>query len=321
MAARRQADILVVGGISTDFLVQGPRLPRQGQDVEGHLFLESLGGKGANASVAAARLGARATLVGRVGADARGLGLLEQLEGEGVDTLAVTRDPGASTGVVLEMVDESGHRQSLSAEGANRRMRVPDVLAAEERISRADVLLVQLEVPLEVVVAAVHVARAAGTHVLLDPAPPTVLPEELLEAVHVIRLNDLEAEVLTGVEVVDRASARQAAENLLRRGVGSAVVAAPQGNLLLGSEGELWLPNLPVDWVDTTGAGDAFSAALCVALGERRSLSDAARFAHATSALATMRLGALSGLPNREQVESFMARLAMSALSGESARW
>lgn len=321
MAPRRQADILVVGGINTDFLVQGPRLPRAGENVEGHLFLESLGGKGANAAVAAARLGARSTLVGRVGMDARGLALLEQLEGEGVETRAVSRDPGFSTGVVLEMVDESGRRQSLSAEGANRRLAVADVIAAEARITSADVLLVQLEVPLDAVIAAVHIARAAGMHVVLDPAPPITLPEELLEAVHIIRLNDVEAEVLTGLEVVDRDSARRAAENLLRRGVGTAVVAAPEGNLLLGTEGELWLPNLPVDWVDTTGAGDAFSAALCVALGERRSLADAARFAHATAALATMRLGALSGLPNREQVDSFMARVDSLALSPEPVTW
>ncbi|MCP3164272.1 ribokinase [Myxococcus qinghaiensis] len=317
MAPRRQADILVVGGINTDFLVQGPRLPRAGEHVEGHLFLESLGGKGANAAVAASRLGARSTLLGRVGMDARGLALLEQLEGEGVETRAVSRDPGFSTGVVLEMVDESGRRQSLSAEGANRRLSVADVIAAEDRISGADVLLAQLAA----VIAAVHIARAAGTHVVLDPAPPSTLPEELLEAVHVIRLNDAEAEVLTGLEVVDRDSARRAAENLLRRGVGTAVVAAPQGTLLLGTESELWLPNLPVDWVDTTGAGDAFSAALCVALGERRSLTDAARFAHATAALATMRLGALSGLPNRDQVVSFMARIDSLALSPEPVSW
>src|SRR5215217_5637118 len=321
MAPRRQADILVVGGINTDFLVQGPRLPRTGEYVEGYFFLESLGGKGGNAAVAASRLGARSTLLGRVGMDARGLALLEQLDGEGVETRAVSRDPGFSTGVVLEMVDESGRRQSLSAEGANRRLTVADVIAAEERISRADVLLAQLEVPLSAVIAAVHIARAAGTHVVLDPAPPSTLPEELLEAVHVIRLNDAEAEVLTGLEVVDRDSARRAAENLLRRGVGTAVVAAPQGTLLLGTESELWLPNLPVDWVDTTGAGDAFSAALCVALGERRSLTDAARFAHATAALATMRLGALSGLPNRDQVVSFMARIDSLALSPEPVSW
>jgi ribokinase len=309
----------VVGGINTDFLVQGHRLPAPGDSVQGHLFLESLGGKGANGAVGAARLGARVALVGRVGMDARGLALLEQLEGEGVDIGAVARDPTAMTGVALEMVDEGGQRQSLAAPGANLCLKPSDIMSAEERISAAQVLLVQLEVPLEAVSAAVHHARAAGTRVVLDPAPAMSLPEDLLEAVHVIRPNAEEAEALTGVEVRDRDSARRAAENLLRRGVGGAVVASPDGSLVLSSEGELWLPDLSLERADTTGAGDAFCAALAVALAEGRSLAEAARFAHEASALATMRLGALAGLPMRDQVESRLALLGPRGLWTESA--
>lgn len=319
MAAGKQADIVVVGGINTDFLVQGPRLPGPGDNVQGHLFLESLGGKGANAAVGAARLGAQVALIGRVGMDARGLALLEQLEGEGVEVGAVMRDPAALTGVVLEMVDERGRKQTLASPGANLCMRVSEVMQAEERISSARVLLVNLEVPLEVVSAAVHHARAAGTRVVLDPAPAMSLPEDLLEAVHVIRPNAEEAEALTGVEVRDRGSARQSAENLLRRGVGGVVVASPEGSLVLSSEGELWLPDLSVARADTTGAGDAFCAALAVALAEGKTLAQAARFAHEASALATMRLGALGGLPTREMVESRLAMLGPQKLSAEAA--
>ncbi|MFP2927570.1 ribokinase [Pyxidicoccus sp. 3LG] len=319
MASDTRADVVVVGGISTDFLVQGPRLPGRDEHVEGHLFLEGLGGKGANGAVGAARLGARVALVGRVGMDARGLALLEQLEGEGVDIGAVVRDPGATTGVALEMVDEEGSSQSLAALGANRRLTRADVMNAEERISQASALLVQLEVPLEAVSAAVHIARAAGTHVVLDPAPARELSEDLLEAIHVIRPNADEARVLTGVEVTDRGSARHAAENLFARGVGAAVVAAPGGSLVLSPEGELWLPDMRVESVDTTGAGDAFSAALAVALAEGRSLAEAARFAHEASALATMRLGAFGGLPTRDQVESRIAHLGPVALSPDAA--
>ncbi|WP_164019681.1 ribokinase [Pyxidicoccus trucidator] len=319
MPVRERADIVVVGGINTDFLVQGPRLPAPGDSVQGHLFLESLGGKGANGAVGAARLGARVALVGRVGMDARGLALLEQLEGEGVDIGAVARDPTAMTGVALEMVDEEGQRQSLAAPGANLCLKPSDIMSAEERISAARVLLVQLEVPMGAVSAAVHHARAAGTHVVLDPAPAMSLPEDLLEAVHVIRPNAEEAEALTGVEVRDRDSARRAAENLLRRGVGGAVVASPDGSLVLSSEGELWLPDLSLERADTTGAGDAFCAALAVALAEGRSLAEAARFAHEASALATMRLGALAGLPMRDQVESRLALLGPRGLWTESA--
>jgi ribokinase len=163
MKPGEQADVVVVGGINTDFLVQGPRLPGPGEHVQGHLFLESLGGKGATGAVGAARLGARVALVGRVGMDARGAALLKQLEDEGVDIRAVARDRGEMTGVVLEMLDEAGRTQSLASPGANGGMTVEDVTRAEERISTADVLLVQLEVPLKVVSAAVHIARAAGS--------------------------------------------------------------------------------------------------------------------------------------------------------------
>jgi ribokinase len=319
MAAGEQADIVVVGGIDTDFLVQGPRLPGPGDSVRGHLFLESPGGRGADGAVGAARLGARVALVGRVGMDARGLALLKQLEGEGVDVSAVVRDSTAMTGVNMEMVDEAGRRQSLSSPGANLCLKPADILKAEERIFAARVLLVQLEVPLAAVSAAVHLARAAGTRVVLDPAPARSLPEDLLEAVHVIRPNAQEAEVLTGVEVRDRRSARRAAENLLRRGVGGAVVAAPDGSLVLSSEGELWLPDMSLERADTTGAGDAFCAALAVALAEGRPLAEAARFAHEASALATMRLGALGGLPTRDQVESRLAMLGPVGLSPEPA--
>ena len=319
MAAGDQADIVVVGGINTDFLVQGPHLPGPGDRVRGHLFLESLGGKGAVGAVGAARLGARVALVGRVGMDARGLALLEQLEGEGVDIGAVARAPSEMTGVTLEMVDEEGRRQSLASPGANLCLSLSDIMNAEERITGARVLLVQLEVPLDVVGAAVHLARAAGTRVVLDPAPAMSLPEDLLEAVHVIRPNAEEAEALTGVEVWDRDSARRAAENLLRRGVGGVVVAAPEGSLLLSPEVELWLPDLSLERADTTGAGDAFCAALAVALAEGRPLTEASRFAHEAAALATLRLGALGGLPTREQVESRLALLGPLGLSLESA--
>ncbi len=319
MAGGEQADIVVVGGINTDFLVQGPRLPGPGDSIRGHLFLESLGGRGADGAVGAARLGARVALVGRVGMDARGLALLEQLEGEGVDIGAVGRDPTAMTGVNMEMVDEEGRRQSLSSPGANLCLKPSDILNAEERISAAHVLLVQLEVPLAAVSAAVHHARAAGTRVVLDPAPATSLPEDLLEAVHVIRPNAEEAEALTGVEVRDRNSARRAAENLLRRGVGGVVVASPEGSLVLSSEGELWLPDESLERADTTGAGDAFCAAISVALAEGRPLAEAARFAHEASALATMRLGALGGLPTREQVESRLALLGARGFLPEAA--
>jgi ribokinase len=172
------------------------------------------------------------------------------------------------------------------------------------------VLLVQLEVPLEAVEAAVLLARDAGATVVLDPAPATALPDELLGLLDVIKPNAAEAEALTRVAVRDRASARQAAQVLLDHGVEVvAVQAASEGNLLVWGEGEHFLPELAVERVDTTGAGDAFAAALGVLLAEGRPLEEAGQFANAAAALATTVLGAQASLPRRAAVEALLARV------------
>ncbi|QAT82215.1 ribokinase [Corallococcus coralloides] len=299
--------IVVVGGVATDYLVRGPSLPEPGGSAEGDVFQEALGGKGANGAVAAVRLGARASLVARVGTDGRGLRQVALLEREGVALEGVVPDPNAPSGAVLVMVDGAGRKQTLFSPGANHRLSIRDVLRSAKRIATAKVLLVQLEVPLASAQAAVRLARAAGVRVVLDPAPAVPLPEVLLEDVHVIRPNASEARILTGIPVHGRASARRAARNLLMRGVGSAIIAAPGGSLLVSREEEAWLPELPVDTVDTTGAGDAFCAALCVALAEGQPLLSAARFAHAAAAIATTRLGAQAGLPYRDEVLGLLA--------------
>ncbi|WP_223641780.1 ribokinase [Corallococcus sp. EGB] len=303
--------IVVVGGVATDYLVRGPSLPEPGGSAEGGIFQEALGGKGANGAVAAVRLGADATLVARVGTDRRGLEQLASLEREGVALESVASDTEAPSGAVLVMVDGGGRKQTFSAPGANHRLSIRDVLRNAERIAAANVLLVQLEVPLDVVQAAVRLARAAGMRVVLDPAPARPLPEVLLEDVHVIRPNAKEARALTGISVRDRASARRAARNLLMRGVGAAIIAAPGGSLLVSGEQEAWLPELPVDSVDSTGAGDAFSAALAVALAESQPLLAAARFAQAAAAIATTRVGAQAGLPYRDEVLGLLSDVGL----------
>jgi ribokinase len=295
-------DVLVVGGANTDYLVRGKRLPRAGETVEGERFLEAAGGKGANQAVAAARLGANVAFVARVGNDARGHALVDALRAEDVDTSLVTFDDHAETGVALVAVDEHGEKQIMTAPGANGRLTSDDVHAAAVQIANAGVVLVQLEVALDAVDAAIRLGRAAGAKVVLDPAPARLLAEDLLVDVHVIRPNAAEAEVLTAVEIDCRESACTAAKNLIRRGVGAAIIAAPGGDLVVAGDEEMWLPHHKVDVVDTTGAGDAFAAALasCLALGE--DLFVAARFANAAAALATTKFGAQAGLPRRHQV-------------------
>lgn len=304
---RPEFDVVVIGGANTDFLVRGEALPGRGATLEGDEFQEGTGGKGANQAVAAARLGANVAFIGRVGADERGRAILTKLKGEGIDVSELSMDPAAPTGVALVMVDKEGEKQIMTSPGANHRLTPEDIGRASHLIARACVVLLQLELPASTVEAAVRLGKAAGARVILDPAPPRELPERLLRDLHVIRPNAPEARVLTGVEVTDGQSAKQAAENLLHRGVAAAVVGAHHGNLLVSADGELWFPHLEVDGVDRTGAGDAFAAALAVSVAEGEDLAASVRFASAAAAFKTTKLGAQAGLPRREEVQRLLS--------------
>ena len=306
-------DIVVVGGANTDYLVRVPRLPALGDTAEGEVFQAAPGGKGANQAVAAARLGLRVALVARIGVDDRGRTLCARVAAEGVETRYLMRDTEAATGVALIMVNNRGEKQILTAPGANRRVTVADVKAAAAAIARARVVLLQCEIPLAAVMTAARLGHDAGARVVLDPAPSTVLPDELLRLVDIIKPNAREATALTGVRVQDRPSARTAAQRLLARGVGAvAVQAGADGNLLVWRDGECWLPHLPVASVDATGAGDAFAANLAVGLAEGRSWAEVGPTANAAAALTTTVLGAQAGLPKRGAVLALLAHASVT---------
>jgi ribokinase len=302
-------DVVVVGSVNTDYTIIGPRLPTPGATIQGSEFRIGPGGKGANQAVAAVRLGARTALLARVGKDERGAFSLQQLQLAGVDTLALLRDGQAVTGAALVMLAESGEKQILSAPGANQELSPTDVANAGPLLARAKVVLLQLEIPMATVEAAARIGRAAGARVVLDAGPAAPLTEELLRDVHVIRANAGEAEILTGVRVEDALSARRAAKNLLRRGAGAACVGAPGGNLLVTPEHELWLPHITVRAVDATGAGDALSAGVAVALAQGQALDEAVRLGHAAAALKTTQLGAQAGMPQRAEVVALLQQV------------
>ena len=292
-----------------DYLIRGKALPRPGDTVDGSEFLRAGGGKGANQAVAAARLGARVAFVGRVGRDRQGDELLDLLKREGIDVRFTVRDPRASTGVALVMVDRSGEKQIMVAPGANHRLSPREVTAAKILISGARVLLTQFEIPMRSVSAAVRLAHSGGAKVVLDPAPPAAAPRDLLKRVTVIRPNSAEAQALTGIEVGSPPSARKAARKLLELGVEAVATQAGEGgDLLVWGEGEACFPRLPVKAIDATGAGDAFAAGLAVALSEGRSWYEAGAFANAAAALATTKFGAQPAMPRRTDVLRLMRR-------------
>lgn len=309
MASQLEWDVVVLGGANTDYVVRGARLPAVGETLEGDSFLETPGGKGANQAVAAARLGARVALISRVGNDARGDALVRQLRAEGVDTRYITRDGTAPTGVALIMVNKAGEKQIFAAPGAVKGLDEACIQAAAPALQSTKVVLSQLEAPVRAVEAAFRIGAAAGAQVVLDPAPAHPLSNDFLKLVDVIRPNAAEASALTGLDVSDRSSALRAALRLLNAGVRAAIVPAGKAGVVLHwHEGEMWLPRIPVNVIDATGAGDAFAAALATRLAESCELAEAARFANAAAALATTKWGAQVGLPRREEVEALLRR-------------
>ena len=313
-APRRAATVVVVGSINLDLVVQVPRLPQAGETLAGTAFSTLAGGKGANQAVAVARLGGRAIMIGRVGDDAFGARLLRGLRQEGVDVRHVLTLPRTTTGVASIAVEADGQNSIAIVSGANARLRPSDVRAAEPVIARADAILVQLETPLETVETALRLARKHGVTSVLDPAP---VPKDGLPAswrklsLDILSPNESEAAQLTGLPVDTEAEATRAATRLLDCFRAQAVV------LKRGAHGALWqqangparvFPAFRVKAIDTTAAGDAFTAALALRLAEGATLSDTLPFASATGALATTRLGAQNSMPTRRAVQAFLRR-------------
>jgi ribokinase len=305
--------IVVIGSLNMDLVVRTSRLPRPGETVAGRDFLQVPGGKGANQAVAAARLWADVAMIGRVGDDAFGRQLVESLARDGVDTGAVAATVGTSSGLALIGVEDSGQNAITIVGGANAMLSPDDVQRHETTIAAAGALLVQLEVPLPTVAAAVAIAQRHGVLTILDPAPAPhqSLPAELM-AVDLISPKQSEAEALTGIAVASVADAIRAAAILHERGAKQVVLKlGEQGALASDGMGNIvHVPAPQVAVLDTTAAGDAFTAALAVALVEGRSLAEGTRFACAAGSLATTRRGAQDAMPSREEVEQLLTQSA-----------
>jgi ribokinase len=302
------ARVTVVGSLNMDLVIRSPRIPRPGETIIGGQLQTIPGGKGANQAVAASRLEAQVSMIGRVGHDAFGNQLLKNLEGDGIDHTFVLRDRQAATGVALIVVDDAGENSIVVAPGANMRLSPADVEAAEIAIINADALLLQLESPLDTVARAAQIARTFGITVLLNPAPACSVPARLLALVDVLVPNESEAALLTGMPVGDLAQAGAAARALQQSGVGMVILTLGKRGALLahGTDTEIF-PAFDIQPVDTTAAGDAFAAALAVALAEGRTAVEAVQWANAAGGLATTRLGAQSSLPTRRAVDELLA--------------
>lgn len=301
------SDILVIGSLNMDLVVRAERMPARGETLPGLDFHTIPGGKGANQAAAAARLGGQVSMLGCVGEDAFGEQLLATLQGFDVEIGAVRRAAGVSSGVAAILVDAGGDNRILVVAGANGQVSVEDIRAAEEPMRQARLVVMQLEIPLESVLAAARLARSVGTPVLLNPAPARDLPDELLGLVDTLVVNESEAGVLSGLPVNNIEEGFAAGEAMRRRGARQvALTLGAQGALVCSAQVTGHVPGFPVEVVDTTAAGDAFIGGLAVALLEGKPLEQAARFANAAGALACTRLGAQTSLPAREEVEALL---------------
>lgn len=295
--------IVVFGSINMDLVVRTPRFPAPGETLTGRTFFTASGGKGANQAVAAARLGATTRMVGRVGDDMLGTALLENLRTAGVDASGVQTDAGVPTGTALIVVDDAAENQIIIVPGANGEVGGAELARLEQVLEGAKLLLLQLEVPLEAVLAAAAAARARGVTVMLDPAPARALPAVLYQTVDILTPNESEAALLLGAPVRTQEEALQAARALQARGTPRVIVKlGARGLCWRAGEDEGFLPAFPVRAVDTVAAGDAFNGGLAAALSEGRPFAEALRWGAAAGALSTTKEGAQPSMPDRQAV-------------------
>ena len=299
--------IVVIGSCNTDMVIKADRLPIPGETVIGGTFLMNPGGKGANQAVAAARMGGKVSFISKTGNDVFGRQSVELYNSEGINTEHIFSDPKNPSGVALITVDANGENCIVVASGANASLSPADIESSKSEIESADLVLMQLEIPIETVEYAAEMAHTKGIPVILNPAPARALSEKLLKRLYMITPNKTEAEILSGIKVSDWDRARKAADVISSKGVNIVVIT-------LGSLGAFIKENnnyhkveaTRVNAVDTTAAGDCFSGSLCVGLSEGMSIVDAVKMAARASALTVTRMGAQSSIPFRKELTAMV---------------
>lgn len=299
----KKNEILVIGSSNTDMVIKAGRLPIPGETVLGGSFFMNSGGKGANQAVAAARLGGTVSLIAKVGNDIFSRQAIDLFKKEDIDISGILVDTIYPSGVALITVNEGGENCIVVAPGANGRLSPLDIQNSSSEIERASVILTQLEIPLETVEYAVDHAAKKNKTIILNPAPAVSLADELLKKISVITPNQKEAEMLTGIKVVDDVSAGQAALLLHQKGVKSVIITMGSKGAYFSRDqkrGHIDAPQIKA--IDTTAAGDVFNGALAVALSEGMKIEDAASFACKAASISVTRMGAQASAPFRHEI-------------------
>ena len=301
------AKLAVLGSINADHILNLNHFPRPGETVIGKQYQIAFGGKGANQAVAAGRAGANIAFIACVGADDIGERIRQQLQQDRIDTAPVETVADEATGVAMIFVNGEGENNIGIYSGANAAL-TPTCVARHQRvIAEADALLMQLESPLESVLAAAKIARANATQVILNPAPATQLSDELLALIDIITPNETEAEILTGIAVNSDEDAARAAQVLHAKGIQTVLITLGRRGVWLSEQGQgERIPGFSVQAVDTIAAGDTFNGAFITARLEGVAMQNALRFAHAAAAIAVTRPGAQPSVPWRSEIDDFL---------------
>lgn len=301
------AKLAVLGSINADHILNLAHFPRPGETVIGKQYQIAFGGKGANQAVAAGRAGADIAFIACVGADDIGERIRQQLQQDRINTAPVETVADESTGVAMIFVNGEGENNIGIYSGANAALTPARVAQHQQVIADADALLMQLESPLESVLAAAKIARAQQTQVILNPAPATALSDELLALIDIITPNETEAEILTGIAVKSDEDAARAAAALHAKGIATVLITLGRRGVWLSEQGNsVRIPGFSVQAIDTIAAGDTFNGAFITARLEGVAMHDAVRFAHAAAAIAVTRPGAQPSVPWRTEIDAFL---------------
>ena len=295
--------IIVIGSSNVDMVVRTSHLPAPGETILGGEFFMNQGGKGANQAVAIKRLGGNLIFMAKLGNDVLGRQSVGYFKKEGIDTRYIALDEDSASGVALISVDDHAENSIVVASGANMLLNEQDVDKMLEEMCEGDILLMQLEIPLQTVEYAARKAFGKGVKVVLNPAPARSLPKELFRHLYMVTPNRIEAEMLTGIKIANDADVEKVAEEICAMGVKNVIITLGSKGCLIREEGVSYrIDAFKVPPVDTTAAGDTFNGALCVGLSEGMDLKQAAVMASKASSIAVTRMGAQSSIPYREEL-------------------
>lgn len=297
--------IVVIGSLNMDCVIETPHMPKKGETISGRSVTLIPGGKGANQAYAAGVLGGKVAMIGAVGSDSFGETLKSNLRNAGVDISSVSVIENETTGQAFITVDDGGENSIIIIAGTNGMVTKELVQRCQDKIKESDIVIMQLEIPLETVQYTKDLAVSLGKTVIIDPAPAVEdLPDDFFENVDYIKPNETELQILTGRKMKTEAELAEGAKEMLSRGVKQVIVSlGEKGCLLVSDEGEKFFPANKVKAVDTTAAGDSFTAAFALALSEGRSCEEAIRFGQKVSAIVVTRKGAQTSIPTREEVD------------------